>query len=235
MWMSVCECFFVVVCESGRVNVLLSPPCLSRLKTGSFFSEDGGHMGKWVRIYVCYVVLRWQKKSLSMHYKHRKLYFEHFVYGFFLKLFLSVVERYTNTASNRRMYTVVLYVDRLKRAVEFRSWNDYKDKDVFGTVSGAQIKSDFLIFGKQLSLIHTKCLHGINWEKPVGINVSKRFKHLVYCSVLTGYSLIFFVWSWCKCLFTKMLIWAFFSAYTHEAQDEACRLVSDYFLVQDWW
>lgn len=46
--------------------------------------------------------------------------------------------------------------------VEFRSWNDYKDKDLFGTVSGTQIKSDLLIFGKQLSPIHTK------WSLVIG-------------------------------------------------------------------
>lgn len=50
----------------------------------------------------------------------------------------------------------------LKQKASTSSWDVYdvwdgRSPEVFGTVSRTQIKSDLLIFGKQLSLIHTAC------------------------------------------------------------------------------
>lgn len=69
--------------------------------------------------------------------------------------------------------------DRLTEVVELRSRNAFKDKDLVGTVSGTQIKSDLLIFGKQLSLIHKKMLCGTKWEKSLVRYVSNRDTTLV--------------------------------------------------------
>lgn len=161
-------CLSMCVCEWICYSRL---PALRVLSRNRVIAGDGGRMVEWVTHFLCYAVLRGQKKSIAMYQKYWRtplltcfIWFKGLCYGhrtlwFTLFFFLNDCFQWNKNKMQHtaHVYSRTVYRDRLTWVTDSRSRNDYKDKDLFGTVSGTQIKSNLHIFGKQLSLIHTTC------------------------------------------------------------------------------
>lgn len=161
-------------------------PALADLSWNSVIAGDGGHMVEWVTNFVVQCCIERKEEKCFCYFgnaeentswllqasaEENSKNLHASLHSIFLKCPVFCIKKQKQKQPNIYLASipkdaVVLYArGRLTLVVKFRSWNDYKDKDLLGTVSGTQIKSDFRIFGKQLSLIHTKCLYGMRPDK----------------------------------------------------------------------
>lgn len=155
---SVCVPFFVCLfLNLAEWMCYFHFPASVGLSWNRVIAGDGGLMVEWVNLFFSDVV-QWAdcvleiQQNIILFYRvcrvksslpwTKKHHCNPII--FFRWFWLFSVEIKQNTTYNIylkgcNMY-VAVYTDRLRQAVEFGSWNDYKDKDLFGQFLGHRLR-----------------------------------------------------------------------------------------------